>query len=78
MTILNLNLSPELQRFVDDQTQAGQFDGPAAYIQALIERVKNGKERLDSLLIEGLNSGDSIRLDADEWSRIRKDVENQN
>jgi antitoxin ParD1/3/4 len=77
MATLNLNLPEALQQFVNGQAQAGQFDGPAAYIQALIERAKNGKERLDALLIEGLDSGDTIRLDADEWKRIRKDVEDR-
>ena len=75
MTTVNLDLPEELQQFVNGQAEAGRFDGPAAYIQALIERAKNGKERLEALLIEGLESGDPIRLDADEWSRIRRDVE---
>jgi antitoxin ParD1/3/4 len=74
MTNFNLNLPEALQQFVIGQAEAGQFDGPAAYIQALIERAKKGKERLDALLIEGLDSGDAIRLDTDEWSCIRKDV----
>ena len=75
MTTLNLNLSEELQQFVNGQAEAGQFDGAAAYVESLIERAKHGKEKLESLLIEGLNSGDPIPLDADEWSRIRADVE---
>ncbi len=75
MATVSLNLPEELQQFVDGQADAGQFDGPAEYIEALIERAKNGKEKLESLLIEGLDSGDPIPLDADEWSRIRRDVE---
>ncbi len=75
MTTLNLNLSEELQQFVNTQAEAGQFDGAEAYVEALIERAKHGKEKLESLLIEGLDSGDPIPLDRDEWSRIRADVE---
>lgn len=74
MTPLHLNLSEELQLFVDGQVEVGQFDGPAKYIETLIERAHKGKEKLEALLIEGLDSGDPIPLDADEWSSIREDV----
>ena len=74
MTPVHLNLSKELQRFVNGQVEAGQFDGPAEYIETLIERAHKGKEKLEALLIEGLDSGDPMPLDADEWRRIREDV----
>jgi len=74
MQAVNLRLNEELQEFVDLQVQAGQFDGPASYVESLIRRAKDGKERLELLLIEGLDSGDPIPLDAEEWRRIRRDV----
>ncbi len=75
MAIVELNLSEELQQFVNGQVEAGEFDGPAGYIEALIERAKKGKEKLETLLIEGLESGDIIPLDSEEWTRIRRDVQ---
>jgi len=75
MTNVNLNLSEELQQFVNAQVDAGQFNGPAGYIEALIERAKNGKGQLEALLVEGLDSGEPIPLGAEEWSRIRREVE---
>lgn len=75
MATVNLNLSEELQEFVNSQVETGQFDGASGYIEALIARAKNGKEKLEALLIEGLDSGVPIPLDADEWARIRHDVE---
>ncbi len=75
MDTVNLNLSEEVQQVVNVQAEVGQFDGPSGYIEALIERAKNGSERIEALLIEGLDSGDPIPLDAEEWSRIRRDVE---
>ena len=75
MATVNLKLSEELQAFVNSQVEAGRFDGASGYIEALIARAKNGKENLEALLIEGLDSGDPIPLDADEWTRIRHDVE---
>ncbi len=74
MSTVNLNLSQELQAFVNGQTAAGQYDGPAEYIEALIERAKQGKERIESLLVEGLDSGEAIPLDAAQWCRIRSRI----
>ena len=74
MANVNLNLPEELQQFVNGQAEAGEFEGPSAYIEALVARVKEGKDKLEELLIEGLDSGEPIPLDADEWSRIRGEV----
>ena len=75
MASVNISLSEELQQFVDRQVQSGQFAGPSAYIEALIARAKNGNDKLEALLIEGLDSGDPLPLDADQWSQIRSDVQ---
>jgi antitoxin ParD1/3/4 len=75
MNTVHLHLSADLEQFVARQAKAGDFSGPAAYIEALLERQKREHEELDSLLTEGLNSGEPIGLDAAEWSRIRAEVE---
>jgi antitoxin ParD1/3/4 len=74
MASININLTDELKQFVDGQVEAGEFGGVVQYIEALIERAKTGKEKLEELLVEGLNSGDPIPLDDDQWSQIRKEV----
>ncbi len=75
MATVNLNLTEELQKFLNGQVEAGQYDGTAAYIEALIARAKKGKEKLETLLIEGLDSGEPVPLDADQWKCIRDEVE---
>lgn len=74
MEDVDLNLSDELADFVNEQVKIGKFAGANAYIETLIARAKQGKGKLEALLIEGLDSGDPIQLDADEWSRIRGEV----
>lgn len=74
MANVNLNLSQDLQRFVEGQVEAGDFEGASAYIESLIARAKHGKETVESLLIEGLDSGDAVPLDAAEWASIRSEV----
>ena len=78
MADVNLNLPEDLQQFVDGQVEAGDFDGASAYIETLIARAQKGKEKLEALLIEGLDSGAPIPLDADEWGRIRGEVSHRN
>jgi antitoxin ParD1/3/4 len=75
VTTVTVNLSDDLRQFVVDQTQAGRYSDPAAYIQALIERAKAGSAKIAELLDEGLDSGDPIPLDAEVWRRIRAEVE---
>jgi antitoxin ParD1/3/4 len=74
MASVNLCLPEELQRFVNEQVEVGEFDGASAYIEALIARAKKCKDKLEALLIEGLDSGDPIPMDTDEWNRIRGEV----
>jgi len=74
MANINVNLSDGLEQFVAGQVETGSFTGASEYIEALIEQAKEGKEKIDSLLIEGLESGDPIPLNAVQWSRIHSEV----
>ena len=74
MNPVTLNLTDELQQFVTTEAVAGNYATSAGYIEALIARAKAGKARLDQMLIEGLESGEPIPLDKDEFARIRSDV----
>lgn len=74
MGTVNLDLPEELQQFVNSQVELGEFECASQYIEALIERAKQGKDRLESLLIDGLDSGEPITLDAEQWSGIRAEV----
>lgn len=51
----------------DKTTQS--VEGGAEY-----DRLVNDRDQLAALLVQGLDSGDPIPLDANEWSRIREDV----
>ena len=74
MVNVNVNLSDDLQEFVVAQVSSGQFKGPSDYIESLVTRAKRNKEFLETLLIEGLESGEPIALDDMEWRRIRDDL----
>jgi antitoxin ParD1/3/4 len=63
MASLDLSLPDDLNRFVEVQAKVAGLENPAEYVRTLISRAKLGTERLESLLIEGLDSGEPIRYD---------------
>ncbi len=77
MAEITVNLTEDLQHFVEGQVGDGGYGDAGEYIAKLLARAKEGKQRLESLLIEGLDSGEPVSLDADEWKRIRNEVHNR-
>ena len=74
MAEITVNLTDDLQHFVEGQVDVGRYGNAGEYIARLLLRAKQGKQRLESLLIEGLESGEPLPLDDDEWRRIRDEV----
>ena len=56
MTSMNISLPEELKEYVEEQTQRG-YSTPSEYVRELIreDQKRRAKERLDALLLEGLN-----------------------
>jgi len=75
MTSMNVSLPEELKRYVEAQT-AGGYSTPSEYVRELIrgDQKRRAAEKLESLLLEGVNSGDSIPVDAAFWSELRKEA----
>ena len=74
MAEIMVNLPEDLKHFVDVQVDGGGYGNASEYIGWLLARAKEGKQQLESLLIEGLDSNDPIPLDDAEWSKIRSEV----
>ena len=75
MTSMNVSLPEELKRFAEAQTKRG-YSTPSEYVRELIreDRKRKAKEKLDALLLEGLNSGDPIRVDAKFWTNLKQEA----
>jgi antitoxin ParD1/3/4 len=75
MTSMNVSLPEELKEYVEAQTKSG-YSTPSEYVRELIrgDQKRRAKERLDALLLEGLNSGDSIPVDAKFWSDLKQEA----
>ncbi len=74
MTTFSISLPDELCHFVQSQAKLGGFSGADDYLRALVARAKLGTDRLESLLIEGLDSGEQVLFDAAARESLRRQV----
>jgi antitoxin ParD1/3/4 len=63
MTSMNVSLPEDLKEYIESQARQG-YSTPSEYVRELIrsDRKQKERERLDSLIVEGLQSGDIIRV----------------
>src|SRR5579862_6860076 len=73
MTI-KVDMPEPLKSFVKNQVGRGKFRDASEYLQALVreDRKRHAQEKLEDMLLEGLNSGPPITMD-DEYFRRKKE-----
>ena len=69
MTVLNISLPDGLKEFVEAEVSEGRYQTPSEYVSALIKEAKKrkSKQKLEALLLEGLNSGDPLPVTKRYW-----------
>ena len=68
---------PESQRaWIDEQVAANGYGSPSELVGALIttEQNRRARERLEALLLEGVNSGPGEVITPEYWARLRADL----
>jgi antitoxin ParD1/3/4 len=72
---MNISLPEELKEYVEKQTHSG-YSTPSEYVRELIreDQKRRAKERLDALLLEGLDSGKPIPADAEFWTELKREA----
>jgi antitoxin ParD1/3/4 len=76
MATMNISLPDEMKAFVEDQATQKGFGTVSEYVRAIIREVQERhieRDRLDSLLLDGLNSGPGTPLANADWDRIRQE-----
>ena len=76
MQTMSISLPEPLKEFVDEQVNSGRHSSASDYVRELIRddaRRKVG-ERLEALLLEGLNSGDPIPVTEEFWEERRGEL----
>lgn len=76
MPTMNVSLPEALKAFVDEEVAAGGYGSVSEYVRELLRAAQERKTeaRLQSLLLEGLESGQAMPSSPQLWKDIRADV----
>jgi antitoxin ParD1/3/4 len=79
MTTLHISLPDTLGDFVQERVTRGGYKTADDYLRDLIheDQRRKAQEKLDSLLQEGLDSGPSTPMTAQDWDEIRREVQHR-
>ncbi len=73
---MNISLPETMKSFVDQQVQSGGYGSASEYIRELVRRdqKERAQDRLETLLLEGLESGDPVPVTPEYWDKLRHDL----
>ncbi len=72
MQTMNISLPDQLKDFVDAQVGSGRYSSVSEYVCDLIRDDEKCKvqEKLEALLIEGIQSGEATEMTRQDWSEL--------
>jgi antitoxin ParD1/3/4 len=76
MATMNISLPDEMKAFVEDQAAKRGFGTVSEYVRSILREVQErqaARERVDALLIAGLESGPATPFTKADWERIRRE-----
>lgn len=75
MESMNISLPDPLKQFVDAQIASGRYSSASEYMRELIrlDEKRKAQERLEGLLMEGLNSPAS-EMTVKDWDQLKKRI----
>jgi antitoxin ParD1/3/4 len=70
MTTMNISLPDAMRAFIEQKVTQGGYSTASEYIRQLVrdEQKRAAKERLEELLMEGINSGPSVEITPEYWA----------
>lgn len=76
MASLHISLSDEMRDFVEARVRGGRFHNQSEYVRDLIRHDQDrlARQRVDSLLLEGLESGKPRALSDADWEEMRQEA----
>ncbi len=76
MTTLNISLPESMRDFISEQVAKGGYSTASEYIRNLIrqELERVAKTQLETLLLEGLDSGEAIEITDEWWEQKRTEL----
>ena len=73
MVAVTFSIPEDLQVFIEGQTVKNGFHSTDDYLRNLLDRERE-RERLEGMLIKGLESGEPIEVNDDWWEKKRSNL----
>jgi len=73
---LTIPFSDTHSQYLEQVVSSGKYASPEEAVQALLERelLNRERERINTLIEEGFESGDAVEMTDADWTFIRKEV----
>ena len=80
MASLNISLPQSLKDYVEDRVSVGGYSTPSEYLRELLrqDQKQRTEDKLETLLLEGLESGEPIEITPEYWENKRKRLVERN
>jgi antitoxin ParD1/3/4 len=74
METMNIALPESMKHFVQERVTEGGYSSVSEYIRELIraDQKRNAQERIDTLLLEGLDSGKPVAVTPEYWEEKKR------
>ncbi len=76
---MNISLPDQLKEFVDDQVGSGRYSSVSEYVRDMIrdDEKRKAQEKLETMLMEGIQSGEPSEMTRQDWADIRREAVRQ-
>ena len=76
MASLNISLPQSLKDYVEDQVKDSGYSTPSEYVRELLrqDQKRRASEKLEALLLEGIESGAPIEITNEYWETKRQQL----
>ena len=76
MTSINISVPRQMREWVDSQIETGSYGNISEYFRHLIRKhqAEETQQRIELLLIEGLESGDTTEITPEFWEAKRQQI----
>ena len=73
MQTMNISLPEPLKEFIDEQVGTGRYSSASEYVRELVrgDEKRLEREKLEALLLEGLQSSPATEMTRQDWKDIR-------
>lgn len=79
MKSMNISLPDTMRAYVEQLVAQGGYSSISEYFRELVrqDQKQRAKEQLQTMLLEGFNSGEATEMTAQDWEDIRQAVRNK-